>query len=141
MLLSLFSFSSSSSSFIHLFKHYVFCFLFESLYYCNNQSVNNKRSLSNMSLIKLQLIFCCHLNANNVRSVDYNIESAVMSKEVSNKVSSMQLQSDLFSKPNLAVVLHGKNDLRLQEWPLPDKLGPYGEFDLFCFALLSFTHS
>lgn len=45
--------------------------------------------------------------------------------------SSRMLKSELFGKKNLAVVLHGKNDLRLEEWPLPEKLGPYGEYSCF----------
>ncbi|OTF77432.1 sorbitol dehydrogenase-like protein [Euroglyphus maynei] len=32
------------------------------------------------------------------------------------------LSMDLFSEENLAVVLYGQNDLRLERWPLPDKL-------------------
>ncbi|XP_075584990.1 sorbitol dehydrogenase isoform X2 [Dermatophagoides farinae] len=32
------------------------------------------------------------------------------------------LSNDLFHKENLAVVLYGQNDIRLEQWPLPDKL-------------------
>ncbi|UXI22562.1 transforming growth factor beta-1-induced transcript 1 protein [Sarcoptes scabiei] len=39
-------------------------------------------------------------------------------------MSAIPLSTDLFPKPNLSLVLYGKNDLRLETWPLPDKLEP-----------------
>ncbi|KAH9423985.1 hypothetical protein DERP_005570 [Dermatophagoides pteronyssinus] len=41
------------------------------------------------------------------------------------KIAVVKLDAGIFPKKNLAVVLHGKNDLRLEEWPLPEKLNPY----------------
>ena len=38
------------------------------------------------------------------------------------------LSTDLFTKDNLAVVLYGKEDIKLEKWPLPDKLEPNGEY-------------
>lgn len=43
------------------------------------------------------------------------------------KIAVVKLDAGIFPKKNLAVVLHGKNDLRLEEWPLPEKLNPYGK--------------
>ena len=40
------------------------------------------------------------------------------------------LSNDLFHKENLAVVLYGQNDIRLEQWPLPDKLENDGEKDV-----------
>lgn len=45
-------------------------------------------------------------------------------------MSAIPLSADLFPKPNLSLVLYGKNDLRLETWPLPDKLEPDGWFEI-----------
>jgi len=29
---------------------------------------------------------------------------------------------------NLAVVLHQKDDIRLEQWPIQEKLGPHGQY-------------
>lgn len=36
----------------------------------------------------------------------------------------MELSSELFPKDNLSIVLYGKNDLRLEKWPLPTRIEP-----------------
>ena len=39
----------------------------------------------------------------------------------------IQLDPSMFDKENIAVVLHGKEDLRLEKWPLPQKLEDNGK--------------
>ena len=43
----------------------------------------------------------------------------------------VKLDASMFDKENLAVVLYGKEDIRLEKWPLPDKLEPNGKHSFY----------
>ena len=43
----------------------------------------------------------------------------------------VKLEASMFDKENLAVVLHGKEDIRVEKWKLPDKLEPNGKHFFF----------
>lgn len=40
---------------------------------------------------------------------------------------SEKLDKSLFDKENTALVLHGKEDIRLEKWPVPETLEPNGK--------------
>ena len=57
----------------------------------------------------------------------------------------VQLDPSMFDKENTAVVLYGKEDIRLEVWPLPQKLEANGKclstYFLFDSQFLYFTFS
>ncbi|KAH9417243.1 hypothetical protein DERP_007240 [Dermatophagoides pteronyssinus] len=65
---------------------------------------------------KKELPFC------SCKALDLNFKK-ISSIDNSYKMDPIPLSMDLFRKENLAIVLYGQNDLRLEQWPLPDKLG------------------